>query len=202
MDLDEFLGLMSSRKVIDPVATPRDLTTDTTNNEFHLSDLNADWINSAMLDWKSIYTLSDIEMNVVAYIAGYLSGHTIGLTGCTAYETAGKQSFTFSSSMSSNVESSSIFMILKTYDWARHGLIILSPQLLELCTTMEKTFTQEIESLSCKSELMETIWHIGDAVDLTTFNLDITCQEHERFTLLFMIKLFVRLHIHHWVRHS
>ena len=204
MDLDQFLGLMSSRKVIDPVVPPGDLTTDTTNKEFHPSDPNSDRINSATLDWTSIYTLSDIGTNVVAYIAGYLSRHTIGLTGCTACETARKQSFTFSSSMSSNVESSSIFMILKTYDWAKHGLIIPSPQLLVLCTT---TFGDDFQAGNWIS--VTQIRTNGDddmphwrccRFDEFRFGHNITCQEHKRFTLSFMIKLFVLLCIHHYVR--
>ena len=60
MDLDQFLGLMSARKVMDPVVPPGDLTTD---NEFHPSDPNTDRINSATSDWTSIYTLSDIQTN-------------------------------------------------------------------------------------------------------------------------------------------
>jgi len=68
------------------------------------------------------------------------------------------------------------FVKLKTYDWAKHGLLVPLPALFSLCCTLERIVSFSVEQLCCSSNVAQNLRQcIYTSVDLYSFDIDCAC---------------------------
>jgi hypothetical protein len=92
-------------------------------------------------------------------------------------------------------------LTVKTYDWAKHGLLAPSQELFELCSGFEKIALSHLEKLSSGLDVTK---NLKDAVDiglnLSSYKLDFVCDNHQNHMRNERIDLLARTRIHHFVR--
>jgi len=152
-------------------------------------------------DWSQVCTLTDVDANVVAYIAGYMMRKASRRSNCEKCRTQYSQCEQKTrDGLYSNVAHAQ-FVKLKTFDWAKHGLLVPSPVLFNLCCTLERVVSTSVEQLCYGSNVMRNLTEcISTAVDVYSFDIDCACTEHKRQQLDYLVNLYSRLRIHHYVR--
>jgi len=98
-------------------------------------------------------------------------------------------------------ESSSVLVKLKTFSWAKWGLTIPPESVFSMCLVIKKIVRRNLESLSTGKHIMKYLWEcIVQGVDLCTYDVDYACTNHAAFVRNQIVRLYLRIRIHHFVR--
>jgi len=127
--------------------------------------------------------------NVVSYIAGYAMkkmNEQLACNNCrNAYVTSSARS---QGELYISGGSHLTFIGIKTYDWAKHGLLAPSVELHSLCTSIEKAVEMNLETLSIGRNVMRNLKDCMVAtVDLNSYHID--CAEHHQQQFEYMYNL-------------
>jgi len=216
LDFDKFVGMINSQagKQQSPGILKSPLSTASAASEnvplsddmCRLSDdtesLN-DYDNDFDIctDWCHIHALTDVDSNVVAYIAGYMMRKASRRSNCENCLVEYSHCVQKTRDGLYDNDAHAQFVKLKTYDWAKHGLLVPSPALFNLCCTFERIISFSIEQLCYSSKVAYNLKQcIFTSVDLYSFDIDCACQEHKRQQLDYFVRLYCRVRIHHYVR--
>lgn len=121
---------------------------------------------------------------------------------CSACRAAYKSSCDRSQGDLYSSDSSRFYFIqVKTYEWAKHGLLAPSAELYQLCVCFEKVVQMNIEKLSCGRNVKTNLKDcFAASVDQQSFCLDFACSEHQQYLRDSVIDLLARVRIHHFVK--
>jgi len=89
----------------------------------------------------------------------------------------------------------------RKFDWAKYGLTIPSPDLFDLCCGMERAVQMNIEGVMGGPRVMRCLKAIiCQTVNVHSYHIDVSCDEHQQYWLNAAITLFLRVRIHHFVK--
>ena len=153
-------------------------------------------------DWHGMFSLSDVDANIVYYLSGYISQKINKRYNCpkcsVAYERSRNKA---SEQQKTSAEKYALFVQLKTFAWAKHGLTIPSLSMFKLCESIERIVQMNIETLSTGKNVMSYVREcIYQGVDADSYELDSVCEDHMCGTVGYIIRLYLRVRIHHFVR--
>ena len=148
-------------------------------------------------EWEESYGLSDVQNNILCYIAGYIAKKLTSFLKCDICNDL-QASFGNNTNIPARTfPSEQTFLGLKTFEWAKKGLYIPSPQLFELCKQMEHNFREDIELLSTTPKLMETLMKNSNIdVNSSSVKIHTACNDHQESALRYCQKLFFRVRLH------
>jgi len=127
------LGVVRSATVNDSCQTPSSHVTDTWTEE-------EDESICPLTDWVQTFRLNKTDDAVVCYLAGYAMKKVSGRVDCQACSVAYQSSCVRSREefLTSPNNQRMYFIQVKTYDWAKHGLLAPSEQLYEFVPASKK----------------------------------------------------------------
>lgn len=218
LDFDKFVGLISllTAKHNNPDKSQLPTTTDSAVSPDSQNVLSADSSTAAIStesvddfdtdfnvcnDWSQVCALTDVDANVIAYIAGYMMRKASRRSNCEKCLTEYSQCVQKTRDGLYDSAAHALFVKLKTFDWAKHGLVVPSPALFNLCCTLERIVSFDIEQLCYGSNVMCNLKQcILTSVDVYSVDIDCACTEHKRQQLDYFVSLYSRVRIHHYVR--
>jgi hypothetical protein len=149
-------------------------------------------------DWSGVYSLSDVDKNVVFYIAGYLNRKLNQNTSCRqctdSYIRSREQHRKYAGTHTALLQ-------IRQFDWAKFGLASPSPPLYDLCCGMERIVQANIEGVIAGSCVMGSLKDvITSSISLESYPVEECCSDHRSWWLGLAVKVFLRVRIHHFVR--
>jgi hypothetical protein len=149
-------------------------------------------------DWSSVFSLNDVDKNVVFYIAGYLTRKLNLNTSCKKCQV----SYVKSREKHKNAGSKHASLLeLRQFEWSKYGLASPSPQLFDLCCALERIVQVNIESTMAGPNVMGSLKDvIGCSVTVDSYPIDDCCSNHKTWWLNMAVTVFLRVRIHHFVR--
>jgi catabolite regulation protein CreA len=206
LDCDSFVGLLkqaelSKMKTAANCDSPSaDVTT--TNGDFSDSPCTNDndvaFSSSSISDWSCVFSLTDVDKNVVFYIAGYLSRKlTLSITceQCKLLYIRNKEK------NKNSVGKHMTLLETRQFDWSKYGLASPSPQLYDLCCALERIVQLNIEGVMAGPSVMGSLKDIIDStVTVDSYPIDECCSDHRSWWLSMVVTVFLRIRIHHFVR--
>jgi hypothetical protein len=204
LDCDSFVGLVS--KTFEGDAR-RVGTSESLGNESHSGEISStvDQRNEEITevfqltsDWLQTYRLSCVDHNVVSYMAGYITGKINNKLNCDQCQSA----YVVSKETWNKVDCDHNLLIrMRNYSWAKYGLTTPSPQVLELCCSMERIFQTNMEGLMAGSGVMARLTEmIKNTIFLDSYYVDACCKMHQTYWITTAVTIFLRIRIHHFVR--
>ena len=210
LDFDKFVGLISlptvNRQSPGVLQSPpsavsannQNIVSDAGDTE-PVDDFDTDF--DVPDDWSHVCALTDVDENVVAYIAGYMMRKASRRSDCDRCLTEYNHCVQNTRDGLYDSVAHAQFVKLKTYDWAKHGLVVPSPALFSLCCSLERVVSYSVEQLCCGSNIACSLKQcILTSVDLYSFDIDCACSEQRRQQLDYFVTLYSRVRIHHYVR--
>ena len=206
LDFDSFIGLVNesqqqrheSASVVQCVTSAdSDVGIDLPNisHESADSDLDKTDVNA---DWCQLFALTDVDQNVLCYVAGYICAKLNRRLSCQQCFSA------YVSSKQKQQSSTALYTALtqaRKFDWAKYGLTIPSPDLFDLCCGMERAVQMNIEGVMGGPRVMRCLKAIiCQTVNVHSYHIDVSCDEHQQYWLNAAITLFLRVRIHHFVK--
>ena len=149
-------------------------------------------------DWSCVFSLNDVDKNVVFYIAGYLSRKLTLITRCKQC----KLLYIRNKEINKNsVGQYTTFLNIRQFDWSEYGLASSSPQLYDLCCALERIVQLNIEGVMAGPGVMARLKKIIDStVTVDSYPIDECCSDHRSWWLSMVVTVFLRIRIHHFVR--
>jgi hypothetical protein len=128
-------------------------------------------------DWSSVFSLNDVDKNVVFYIAGYLTRKLNLNTSCKECQV----SYVKSREKHKNAGSKHASLLeLRQFEWSKYGLASPSPQLFDLCCALERIVQVNIESIMAGPNVMGSLKDvIGCSVTVDSYPIDDCCSNHK-----------------------
>lgn len=146
-----------------------------------------------------IFHCLQVDSNVVCYIAGYTSVKINRNTVCPD----SKEAFVKSKKMHSHVKKGENIDQDETVRLGKSGLVIPSPQLYELCYSIDCVVQMNIEGIMTGAHVMGTLKDcITQSLEVDSFKVDACCSEHQKDWVCKAITLYLCLEIHHRVRNQ
>lgn len=205
LDCDSFIGLLkqaelSKIKTAVNNASQTGVTTD--NDDFADSvctyDNDVNFSGGSISDWSCVFSLTDVDANVVFYIAGYLSRKltlAIMCKQCKVLYVTNKEK------NKNSVGQHTTFLKMRQFDWSKYGLTSPSPQLYDLCCALERIVQLNIEGVMATRGVMGSLKDIVDStVTVDSYPIDECCSDHKSWWLSTVVTVFLRIRIHHFVR--
>jgi len=151
LDCDSFIGLIQQAQASRaPVVVGKVVDVDNVDiirrpvesdmndvNEEHAIDVTDIDNEIFSTDWSQLFSLTDIDSNVVCYIAGYISMKINKSTACSQCR---KAYVTSKENQKHNPTGQhSVFITTKEFfSWAKYGLVIPSAALYDLCCAIKE----------------------------------------------------------------
>ena len=101
-----------------------------------------------------------------------------------------------------NVASSMHTLIqTRNFSWVRYVIAILSLQVVDLCSSIERVFQMNMEGLMAESHVMARLKQIiRSSIQTDSYKIDACCTEHQVYWINTAITIFLRVRINHFVR--
>jgi hypothetical protein len=210
LDCDSFVGLLKQAELFKTkcdVACSSDHVTTEGCDVSHSASVSVssadDLLHSVdtcnlISDWSSVFSLNDVDKNVIFYIAGYLSRKLSMNTSCNHCMASYISSRKWHGKSSVN---HTAFSEMKQFEWSRYGLASPSPQLFDLCCAMERIVQVNLEGVIAGPRVMGSLKDIiASAVAIDSYPIDECCDDHRSWWLNVAVTVFLRIRIHHFVR--
>jgi hypothetical protein len=199
LDFDRFIGLVN--KSFDHKTSsdstlnlPRPDVLDETTNDAVDDKKNAECsdgftdVFEFTSDWSQMFSLTDVDSNVVCYIAGYICAKLNKKLSCVDCTTA----YIASQETWKKVESLEHTLIqMRNFSWAKYGLAVPSPQVADLCNSIERVFQMNVEGLMVGSHLMTRLKEIiCSCIQVDSYYVDACCSKHQVYWISSAITIF------------
>lgn len=164
---------------------------------------DASGADSLISDWPDVFELTEVDSNVVAYICGYMCMKIERKNDCTHCSQL-YQEYRDSHSYHSNPEFAAYEVLgkFRNFDWAKHGLQRPPFSEYRLCSAIEKLLQMNMETavngqIGIMSRLTQLI---GNTVSIDNYHMETACSSHQEHHARQVIRLYLRIRIHHFVR--
>jgi hypothetical protein len=134
-------------------------------------------------DWSSVFSLNDVDKNVVFDIAGYLTRKLNLNTSCKQCQV----SYVKSRELHKNagIKHASLLELIQ-FEWSKYGLASPSPQLFDLCCARERIVQVNIEIIMARPNVMGSL---KDVIGCSV-TVDDCCSDHKTWWLNMAITVF------------
>jgi len=209
-DFDSFVGLINAtQQQRQRVAADASVAQCSTSAEGDIGSVDLPNISDASADrdldktdisadWCQLFALTDVDQNVLCYIAGYICAklnRRLSCQACLASYVASKQKHQSSTALHTALTKA------RNFDWAKYGLTIPTPDLFDLCCGMERAVQMNIERVMAGPRVMRCLKDIiNETVDVRSYQIDVCCDKHRQYWLNTAVTLFLRVRIHHFVK--
>jgi len=214
LDCDTFIGLLQQQLCQNPGSMvniePLPASADANNNDPSVpaagneaTDVDAMFDDSVVVtDWHSAFSLSDVESNVVCYIAGYIITKLDKRSTCRECNQLFAVAREAMKSRLSSIDKSNVQLIeLKAFSWAKWGLTVPPESIFQMCVAIEKIVQTNLESLSTGKHVMKYLWEcVVQGIEVCNYDVTCACTDHVDVVRNKIIRLYLRIRIHHFVR--
>jgi len=142
--------------------------------------------------------LTDVDQNVLCYVAGYICAklnRRLSCQACLSAYICSKQKQQTSTALHAALTQA------RQFHWAKYGLTIPSACVFDLCCAIERVVQMNIEGVMAGPYVMRTLKDIiFETVNVHSYQIDVCCKEHQQYWLNLAITLFLRVRIHHFVK--